>query len=340
MDRLRCLKIFSEVARCGSFVRAATQLSVSKATVTKHVAMLEASMGAQLINRSSKQMGLTDAGARVLEGAREVLDRFEALEVEVRDSVALPRGAIRVGTPPSFGTHHLMALVAQFTQRYPDIEVTVVLDDGRTNLLTEALDLSIRIAPSLRDASYVAQLLLKSPQRLVAAPSYLRTCGKPRDVADLARHNCLVHTTKSASGIWRFNAGSHAAQTQRTPPVEVRVRGTVRSNLGDALKQAALLGAGISLHPYYMISDDLRAGRLEVVLPDCVPEELDIYVVFSTRRNMPARVRHLLEFLKEWALNPPEWALPPAPPSLPTGAAPALRRRKAGVAGVTPVTPP
>lgn len=326
MDRLRCLKIFSEVARCGSFVRAATQLSVSKATVTKHVAMLEASMGAQLINRSSKQMGLTEAGARVLEGAREVLDRYDAMEGEVRDSVALPRGAIRVGTPPSFGTHHLMALVAQFTQRYPDIEVTVVLDDGRTNLLTEALDLSIRIAPSLRDASYVAQLLLKSPQRLVAAPGYLRTFGKPRDVADLARHNCLVHTTKSASGIWRFNA------SPQTPPIEVRVRGNMRSNLGDALKQAALLGAGISLHPYYMISDDLRAGRLEVVLPDCEPEELDIYVVFSTRRNMPARVRHLLEFLKEWALNPPEWALP-ASPKIATRA---RRPRKAGLTGLTP----
>lgn len=304
MDRLRCLKIFSEVARCGSFVRASTQLSLSKATVTKHVALLESSMGAQLINRSSKQMQLTEAGSRVLEGAREVLERYDAMEGEVRDSVHLPRGAIRIGTPLSFGTHHLMQQVTRFTQRYPDIEVTVVLDDGRANLLTEALDLSIRIAPSLRDASYVAQTLMKSPQVLVAAPNYLRTFGAPRSVPDLARHNCLVHTVKSASGIWHFSGD---------PPLEVRVRGTVRSNLGDALKQAAVLGAGISVHPYYMVSDDLRAGRLEVVLPECVPEELDIHVVFSTRRNMPTRVRHLLEFLKEWALQPPDWAIPKTP---------------------------
>lgn len=302
MDRLRCIQIFTEVARCGSFVRAAMQLSVSRATITKHVAWLEASMGAQLLKRTSKQVALTEAGARVLAAGRELLERYDAIEGEVRDVVRLPRGAIRVGTPPSFGAYHLMRLMAQFTQRYPDIEVTVVHDDGRSDLVAEALDLSIRIAPSLKDASYVAQSLLKSPQVVVAAPAYIKAHGRPATLADLARHNCLVHIIKSGAGVWKFEGD---------PPQEIRVRGTIRSNLGDALKQGTLLGTGISLHPYYMVSDELRAGTLEPVLPDHVPEELDIYVVFSTRRNMPTRVRHLLEFLKEWASDPPDWALPP-----------------------------
>jgi DNA-binding transcriptional LysR family regulator len=217
--------------------------------------------------------------------------------------VHLPRGAIRVGTPPSFGAYHLMRLMAEFTRRYPDIEVTVVHDDGRSDLVAEALDLSIRIAASLEDASYVAQSLLVSPQVVVAAPSYLRAHGRPTKAADLVHHNCLVHTVKSGAGMWRFEG-----------PVrqEVRVRGTVRSNLGDALKQAALQGAGISVHPHYMVSEELRAGTLEALLPGCVPEAMVINVVFSTRRNMPARVRHLLEFLKEWSRNPPAWAMPPA----------------------------
>ena len=299
MDRLRCLQIFSEVARCGSFVRAATQLSLSKATITKHVAALEATMGAQLLKRSSKQVALTEAGARVLESGRELLERYEAIEGEVRDAVHLPRGAIRVGTPPSFGAYHLMGVVAEFTRRYPDIAVTVVHDDGRSDLVAEALDLSIRIAPSLQDASYVAQSLMTSAQVVVAAPAYLRRYGRPTVAADLERHNCLVHTVKSESGIWRF---------QGDPPQEIRVRGTVRSNLGDALKQAALLGAGISVHPHYMVSQELQAGTLEALLPGERPEEMDINVVFSTRRNMPTRVRHLLEFLKEWARHPPAWA--------------------------------
>ncbi|MGJ7578699.1 LysR family transcriptional regulator [Variovorax sp. RHLX14] len=301
MDRLRCLQIFTEVARCGSFVRAAMQLSLSPATITKHVAWLETSMGAQLLKRTSKQVALTDAGARVLEAARELVERYDAIEGEVRDVVQLPRGAIRVGTPPSFGAYHLMRLMAQFTHRYPDIEVTVVHDDGRSDLVAEALDLSIRIAPSLEDASYVAQSLMKAPQVVVASPAYLKLHGRPATVADLARHNCLVHTVKSGAGIWKFEG---------EPSREVKVRGTVRSNLGDALKQAALLGAGISLHPYYMVSEELQAGLLEVLLPNSIPQELDVNVVFSTRRNMPTRVRHLLEFLKEWSRHPPEWALP------------------------------
>lgn len=301
MDRLRCLQIFAEVARSRSFVRAAWQLSVSKATVTKHVAWLENTVGSQLLNRNSKQVSLTEAGLRVLEGAQDLLERYERLEADVRDSVNLPRGSIRVGTPPAFGIHHLMPVVSRFNERYPDIEVSVVLDDGRMDLLSEGLDLSIRIAPQLEDAAYIAYPLMKAPQVLVASSAYLARAGHPRSVDDLQRHNCLVHTIKSAAGVWRFNGD---------PPLEVRVRGMVRSNIGEALKKAALLGAGIAVHPYYMVSEELRSGALEVVLPQYTPQELDIYAVFSTRRNMPVRVRALLEFLKEWAAQPPPWAQP------------------------------
>ncbi|MBC7435384.1 MAG: LysR family transcriptional regulator [Bdellovibrionales bacterium] len=311
MDRLRCLQVFSEVARCRSFVRAASHLSLSKGTVTKHVAWLETSVGSQLLNRNSKQVSVTEAGTRVLEAAQELLERYERLEADVRDSAHLPRGTIRVGTPPAFGIHHLIPVVARFTERYPDIEVTVVLDDGRTDLVASALDLSIRIAPKLEDVAYIAYPLMKAPQVLVASPAYLKRAGMPATVKELHLHNCLVHTIKSSAGFWRF-AGE--------PPEDVRVRGTVRSNIGEALKQAALLGSGISVHPRYMVSEELRSGALQVVLPDRTPQELDIYAVFSTRRNMPVRVRALLEFLKEWASHPPDWsqaatvtAQPPAP---------------------------
>lgn len=317
MDRLRSLEIFAEVARCRSFVRAAWQLSLSKATVTKHVAWLEASVGSQLLNRSSKQVTLTEAGARVLDGAQELLERYERLEADVRDSVNQPRGSIRVGTPPAFGIHHLMPVVARFTDRYPDIEVTVLLDDGRTDLLAEALDLSIRIAPQLQDASHIAYPLMKAPQVLVASPEYLARSGAPRTVEDLQKHNCLVHAIKSASGIWRFSGDR---------PQSVRVRGTVRSNIGEALKKAAMMGTGIAVHPYYMVSEELRSGALQVVLPQYTPEELDIYAVFSTRRNMPVRVRALLEFLKEWAANPPPWSQAPA-----GGSAPPAAKKKRGI---------
>lgn len=301
MDRLACLRAFLEVARRGSFARAAEQLSMSNAAVTKHVAALEQSMGARLINRSARHMSLTEAGARVVEGAGELLERYQAIESEVRESVQSLRGAVRIGAPPSFGTFHLMQLVAQFVDRHPDIEVTVLVDDGRADLVAEALDLSVRVGPALQDSSLVAQTLARSPQMLVASPLYLAKHGVPRSLEELAKHNCLVHTRKPAGGVWRFSQPAEQA---------FRARGTVRSDMGDALKQAALAGTGIAFHPYYMVGEELRKGLLRIVLPDWVPDEMEIHVVYSTRRNMPARVRHLLEFLKQWAQDPPDWLAP------------------------------
>jgi DNA-binding transcriptional LysR family regulator len=305
VDRLHCLKIFAEVARNSSFAEAAQRLGMSRAGVSKHVAWLEESMGAQLLQRTTKQVNLTEAGLRVLENGLMLLDRYDEIEADVRNSVSEPRGVVRVGTPPSFGARHLLPVVARFTELHPDIQVFLSLDDGRANLVSEGLDLSVRIAPALQDASYRAHLLMKAPQVLVAAPAYLKRVGNPKTLQDLTQHNCLVHTLKFPTNIWRFNGPDGQAS--------IRVRGPICSNFGDTLHNAAVLGHGISVHPYYMVSDDLAAGRLVVVLPDWEPTELDIYVTYSTRQKLPVRVRALLDFLREWARSAPEWSEPVGP---------------------------
>jgi DNA-binding transcriptional LysR family regulator len=302
MDRLRCMQVFVEVARDGSFTGAARRLGMSKASVTKHVAWLETSLRARLLHRTTKQVGLTDAGLSTLRSAKALLERYDEIEVDVRDSTRQPKGLIRVGTPPSFGAHHLAPLVIGFTALHPEIQVAMILDDGSANLIAQGLDLSVRIAPALEDASYVAQSLTKAPQVLVASPSYLGRHGAPQSTADLARHNCLVHTLKSPTGLWRFTGPDGSEAT-------VRVRGTICSNFGETLQQAAILGHGISMHPYYMVSDDLAAGRLKALLPQYEPLGLDIYAIFSSRQNLPLRVRRFVEYLKEWSKTPPAWAV-------------------------------
>jgi DNA-binding transcriptional LysR family regulator len=301
MDRLRCIEVFLEVARDGSFTGAARRLGMSKASVTKHVAWLEHALRARLLNRTTKQVGLTEAGLTALNRGKLLLERYEEIETDVRDSIREPRGVIRVGTPPSFGTHHLVPLVAAFAVRHQDIQIALTLDDGSANLIAQGLDLSVRIAPALEDASYLAQPLAKAPQVLVASPAYLKMHGTPQSLTDLTRHNCLVHSLKSPTSIWRFSGrGGNAS---------IRVRGSIYSNFGEALMEAARLGHGISMHPYYMVSRDLAAGRLTVVLPQHEPIGLDIYVIYSSRQNLPVRVRKFLEFLKDWARTPPDWAV-------------------------------
>jgi DNA-binding transcriptional LysR family regulator len=300
VDRLRCIEVFIEVARDGSFIGAARRLGISKAATTKHVAWLERSLGAKLLNRTTKHVGLTEAGVHALSQGQLLLDGYEEIGAGARELIEKPRGTVRVGTPPSFGTHHLLPLVAEFTATYPDIRILLMLDDGSANLITQGLDLSLRIGPPPEDAGHVAVPLTKAPQVLVASEAYLRMHGVPKTPADLQNHNCLVHTLKSPTNIWRFSGAAGE--------VSARVHGTVCANFGEALKQAALLGHGISMHPYYMVSDDLKTKRLIVVLPDYEPLELDIYVVYPTREHLPARTRRFLDHLKRWAKTPPDWA--------------------------------
>ena len=150
--------------------------------------------------------------------------------------------------------------------------------------------MSVRIATSLKDTSQVAQRLAVVPQLLVASPAYLKRRGTPQTIADLADHECMVHALKSPTNIWTFMG----------EPKGVRVHGTIRANYGDPLRHAALLGHGISMHPTYMVMQDIQEGRLVSVLPQFRPVGVDIYAVFPSRKNLPVRVRTFLDFLRQW----------------------------------------
>ncbi|GAA4326608.1 LysR family transcriptional regulator [Pigmentiphaga soli] len=300
MDRLSSLRVFVEIARTGSFTATAKQLGMSKASVTKHLASLETALGTRLLMRTTRQIGLTDAGVAALASARQILDAFEVMEADVRDSTHCPRGIVRIGTPPSFGAHYLAPLAVSFTQSNPSIQVAILMDDGSANLVAQGLDLSVRIAPAPKDADYVAVPLAKAPQVAVASAAYLEKFGTPTVPADLGRHNCLLHTIKSPTGVWRFDGPDGETA--------VRVHGTYVSNLGEPLQYGAIHGHGISIHPYYAIDEELRAGRLIPLLPGYAPRSLDVFVVYSSRQALPMRVRRFLDHLREWAATPPSWS--------------------------------
>ena len=290
MDKLKAIEVFIEVAQGLSFSGAAQRLGMAKGNVTKHVAWLEQSLGVQLLTRTTKSVSLTESGLSLLENGRELLDRVESIDAAVRQSVKEPKGMLRLGAPPSFGAFHLVPIITAFSSAHPDIQVVLYLDDGRTDLVAEGLDMSVRIATSLKDTSQVAQRLAVVPQLLVASPAYLKRRGTPQTIADLADHECMVHALKSPTNIWTFMG----------QPKGVRVHGTIRANYGDPLRHAALLGHGISMHPTYMVMQDIQEGRLVSVLPQFRPVGVDIYAVFPSRKNLPVRVRTFLDFLRQW----------------------------------------
>jgi DNA-binding transcriptional LysR family regulator len=303
MDEITSLRVFLEVARRKSFARTAEHFGMSPAAVSKHLAALERSLQTRLMNRTTKQMSLTPAGEQVIESATAVLSELEHMHRTVADLSRELSGTVRVGVAPYFGAHRLVPVVASFSRQYPDVKFSVTLLSKQRieAFVSEGLDIGVVMTPRLQDASHGAHELAVLPQVLVAAPAYLRAAPALRVPADLAQHACLVNVYKTATGTWRFG-GAAGATT-------VRVDGPLRSNYADALKQAAVSGMGISMHPRYLVAEELAKGVLQEVLPDYPPEALTAYAIFSTRGAMPARVRAFLDYLRQWAGTHGNWPM-------------------------------
>jgi DNA-binding transcriptional LysR family regulator len=301
MDRLSLIRTFIAVANARSFSAAAGRLRISRASVTKQVSALEAALGVRLLDRTTHAVNPTEAGLALLAQGGRLLDDFDALKLTIRSAKVAPSGTIRIGTPPSFGTYHLVPAIDAFRINHPDIRIVLSNDDGSLDLVKSGLDVSIRIAHALRDASTISRLLMRVPQVLVASPIYLERWSPPKTPKDLAAHNCLIHSVKAPTGIWQFRRGSDAFR--------VRVAGSLSSNFGDAIRSAALIGAGISMHPTYMVDDDIRAGRLRVLMPDFIPTSLEIRAIY-TRRDLPLRVSLFLDHLHGWLKRKTSWTEP------------------------------
>ena len=293
MDVLDCMAVFAELGKTLSFSRTADNLGASKSSVTKKIAWLEAHFEVQLLNRNTKHVSLTEGGRLLLDNADTLERTLSELKELVRGPVRNPSGRLRIGAPPSFGAVHLVPAVAAFLSRYPAIRASLLVDDGRSDLIAENIDMSVRIAPRLKDTNQIAYRITVVPQVLVATRAYLGRHGTPSTLEDLCRHNCLVHNLKAPTGIWTFIDAQQETQT-------IRVGGTMNSNLGEAILHMAKLGHGISMHPRYMVENDLRDNRLEVLLPDYEPQGLDIYAIVQSKKHLPHKLRLFVEHLREW----------------------------------------
>ncbi|MDS1138815.1 LysR family transcriptional regulator [Pusillimonas sp. SM2304] len=293
MNILECIDVFVEVAKGLNFSKAAERLGTSRSAVTKKVAWLENHFGAQLLNRNTKTVSLTESGRLLLENADSVTQSLKALQDLVRNPVQTASGRIRIGSPPSFGAVHLTPAIGAFLSKYPKIKASLLIDDGRSDLIAENMDLSVRIAPRLKDTNQIAYKIAVVPQALVATQAYIEQHGLPQTPKDLEQHNCLVHSLKAPTGSWTFrgqNGEMHVA----------RVSGSFDSNLGESILHMAKLDHGIAMHPRYMVEKQLKSKSVEIVLPDYMPEGLDIYAIVQSKKHLPYKVRLFVNHLREW----------------------------------------
>ncbi|MDX2019929.1 MAG: LysR family transcriptional regulator [Deltaproteobacteria bacterium] len=271
----------------GGFSATANQLGLTKATISKRIAELEATLGARLLHRTTRSVRLSEAGEAFYQRCAKILEAVEEAQAEVGALSGQVIGRLRFSTPVSLGQAYLLAPVTAFAAANPKLELDWDLDDRMVDVVTDGYDVAIRVG-QLPDSSLVARKLFDSRFVVVASPAYLKAHGTPRVPADLERHECLRYRYQQAPDVWAFSGPK---------PVSVRVKGRFRANHGDVLKEAAVAGLGIAMLPDFVVFTAVKAGLLQVVLDRNCRSTIPVSAVFPSSGARAAKVDTFVHML-------------------------------------------
>jgi DNA-binding transcriptional LysR family regulator len=275
---------------------AGREMGLSPAVVSKRISLLEERLGARLFQRTTRQLTLTETGEGYFRRVIDILSLIAEADDFVSRRNTNPRGQLKVTAPTSFSRYHLAPYLSAFLEKYPEIQLDLHLTDNFVDIIRDGFDLAIRIG-ELQDSSLVARKLSPDSRLIVAAQSYLDKCGTPKSLKDLEDHNCLC---AGAQDLWSLE-GPNGYQ-------EVRVKGNIRSNSADLIREALIGGLGIGLRGTWEIGPELRSGALKVVLPQYKgSSKMAIYAVYPSRDFMPAKVDVFLDFLGQHFGPEPYW---------------------------------
>ncbi len=288
MDRFDAMAVFVAVADHRGFAQAARRLRLSPSGVTRLVAALEARLGTRLLQRTTRSVTLTDAGARYLERARRILsDVVEAEEAAQADRTA-PTGRLVVSAPNVFGRLHVASVMCAYLSKYPAVIGELTLADRMVNLIDDGIDAAVRIG-ILDDSSQVARAVGATRRVVVASPAYLARRKIPRTPADIAAHDIIQFTALSSTAEWRFGRDGRDHRVAFQPRYV--------TNSADAAIGHAELGGGLTMALSYQVADAVRAKRLRILLVDYEPPPLPIQIVYPTARLLSAKVRSFIELV-------------------------------------------
>ncbi|WP_025034185.1 LysR family transcriptional regulator [Bradyrhizobium sp. DOA9] len=287
MDRLEAMSVIIAVNDTGSFSAASRRLRMPVATISRTVAELEARLNAQLFQRSSRQMTLTDAGRSYIEACKRIIEQVDEAEREVSGEYRSPKGDLAVTSPWGLGHMHLLPIALEFMEAYPEIALRLVLTDRIVNSVEENIDVSIRIG-SLPDSNLIATRVGSVRFVLCASPGYLAKRGHPNEPADLASHDCIGVDSDAAPKSWKFVKGGSE--------VAVPIRSRLTLSDSEAAVEAAIAGAGITRVMSYKMEAARRAGKLVLMLEQFEQEPWPVHIVYAERKPAPLKLRAFLDW--------------------------------------------
>ncbi|WP_318389161.1 DNA-binding transcriptional regulator YafC [Enterobacter sp.] len=284
------LAIFVAVVESGSFSRAAEQLGQANSAVSRAVKKLEMKLGVSLLNRTTRQLSLTEEGERYFRRVQVILQEMAAAENEIIETRLAPRGLLRIDAATPVILHYLMPLIRPFRERYPEMTLSLVSSETFINLIERKVDVAIRVG-QLTDSSLRARPLFSSYRRIIASPEYLSLHGTPTTVEDLAQHTCLGFTEPASLNTWPLACRDGQLY---------EINSDISSNSGETLKQLCLNGNGIACLSDYMIDNEMASGELVEVLADKrLPVEMPFSAVYYSDRAVSTRIRAFIDFLSE-----------------------------------------
>jgi len=288
---LNDLRLFVRIVAAGSLSEAARRTQTSLPAVSRRLAALEERLGVRLIERGPRRFTLTEEGSFLLERAESILRDLDAIEAEVMARARHPQGHMRIGAPLEIGRNRIAPLVAEFTARYPDISIELILNDAYVDILEEEIDIGIFLdEPS--DGSLITRTLLRSRRVTVASPRYLATHPPIAQPADLLEHDCarLVRGRRIFDR-WVYNEHGQVR--------EIRVTGRLLSNSAEVVHQWAVAGQAVAYKALWDVEGDIRSGRLVRLLKEFECDDINLYAVYASRSHLPLRMRLFLDFLAE-----------------------------------------
>lgn len=297
MSPFQGVAIFVEVVNQGSFSGAAISLQVSKSHVSKQIGLLEDRLGVRLLNRTTRQMSLTNDGQAFYERCQRIMRELEEAEAAVTSHHEEPHGVLKISVPMTFGVRWLSPQISSFIAAHAALELDLDFSDRRVDIIEEGFDVVLRIG-TLADSSFYARQVAPSQRFLVASPTYIAARGRPTRPEDLSTHDCLLYAYQTGGASWRLG--------QKRDHI-VAVDGRVRANNGEALRDAACSGLGIALLPDFIVYKDLDEGRLVTCLESYNEPAMGIWALYPHARHLTAKVRAFIDFMVATFESPPWW---------------------------------
>lgn len=295
MDRFGDLDIFARVVAAGSMSQAGRETGLSPAVISKRIRRLEERLGVRLLQRTTRQLSLTEAGQGFHERVVGILSAIEEAEAEAGQGAAEARGLLRISAPTSFGRLHIAPFMQRFLDAHPAVSLDMTLTDAFVDIIGEGYDLAIRIA-DLGDSSLIARRLAPAHRVLCAAPAYLARAGAPQVLSDLGDLALLIHNGSE----WRLEGPEG--------PATVRVTSRLRTNSSEVVREAVLAGGGIALRSTWDVGPELKSGALVRVLPQYGSSaRLGVHALYPSRRHVEQKLRVFIEFLQALYGPTPYW---------------------------------